>query len=424
MEKKYTKEFIDSLSESEKINLAKKRIENVMVQWYIDDPIMLGAFCLVDKIPDKTQKTVGINTKTNPAKITFNPNFILSLSEERLEFVLVQEGFKILLRHPTTRINKPENIAATASTITVSPMSVGSLINIQGMEDFFMTPEKFGFPPNKYFEDYFRRLMDQQDNTDSTLEKMFGSAESSSGEDGDGESFQEFNDQNSAMKEYMNPNSTNTKDWSPSELFESEIKSLVDDHRGSAKNWGKYTGNSMGEILAANTPKISWKEVVRRFARSVMSRRTVPSRMRVNRRHDTRLPGSRREYDTKIVFAVDVSGSMSDKILQEGFSVINSVSKHAEVTYIQFDTEIKKTEKNFKKARESFTILGRGGTDFNCLIDYVDQNKYDGLVIFTDGYASAPKQPIKTKVLWLLHSKDQKPPVTWGNIAHIDLDEA
>ena len=40
---------------------------------------------------------------------------------------------------------------------------------------------------------------------------------------------------------------------------------------------------------------------------------------------------------------------------------------------------------------------------------YIDKNKdYDGLIIFTDGYASRPKLPKnnKTRILWLFNDED------------------
>lgn len=448
MSKRYSEEEISKMDLNLKIALSKKKIEKVLVNWFNEDPIMLGVFCLVDKRPDKNQKSLGINTKIHPAAVTYNPNFILSVSEERLECVLAQEGFKLLLRHPSTRLSKPRNIAGLASSVTVTPMSLGPLLNMEGMEDFFPTPEKFGMPNDKYFEDYFRRLMDQQEATQEQIQEIWNSMSDedkqdamdnasqpsqgdsgqepgeagqgqSSGQGQDGDGFEQFGGGDEAMKEYFDPNGTNTVDWGENELFDSDVKNMIDEKKSSAKDWGKFTGDAMGDIIAANTPKISWKEVIRRFARSVLSTRTFSSRMKTNRRHDLVLPGQRREYDTKIIFAIDVSGSMSDDDLKEGFAVINSTAKHADITYIQFDTEIKKVEKDFKKAKQSFSVLGRGGTDFQCIVDYAKEHKHDGIVIFTDGYACSPTKP-KAKVLWLLHEESQTPPVEWGGVAYLN----
>jgi predicted metal-dependent peptidase len=104
--------------------------------------------------------------------------------------------------------------------------------------------------------------------------------------------------------------------------------------------------------------------------------------------------------------------------------VINSVCRHAEIEYVLFDTEIKLVEKKMKKAKDKFKIKGRGGTDFEMMCRYADKNKADGMIIFTDGYAPAPNPPKSCKVLWLLTNKQNKPPVDWGFVAHLDRAES
>lgn len=51
-------------------------------------------------------------------------------------------------------------------------------------------------------------------------------------------------------------------------------------------------------------------------------------------------------------------------------------------------------------------IIGRGGTSFQPVIDFVAeaQPAYDGLIIFTDGYADMPRIPrnFRTRMLYVL----------------------
>jgi len=64
------------------------------------------------------------------------------------------------------------------------------------------------------------------------------------------------------------------------------------------------------------------------------------------------------------------------------------------VDVLQFDSEIK--------------VIGRGGTYFQPVIDYIDKNKeYDGLIIFTDGWAPIPTTPKnkRTRILWLFNNE-------------------
>jgi len=61
-----------------------------------------------------------------------------------------------------------------------------------------------------------------------------------------------------------------------------------------------------------------------------------------------------------------------------------------------------------KKSKTEFQVKGRGGTDFQSVIDYVAKNQgYDGLIIITDGYAPVPDVPplLSTKLLWVIDNE-------------------
>lgn len=446
------------------LNKAKKRMDKIVVNWFVQDPMLLGAWSLTEKIPCKDTKNIGIDSRSQPPCIRYNPNFINSLNDEVLEHVMASQSFKILLRHATTRIKKPKEVAGLASDITVNQMSMKNLPNIDGIMDIIPMPGKFNLEKNQWLEKYYRDMMDKLDKTTEDINKMFGPKKQNSpgqnpggqsgqgGEDGDEESdgqgsgsqqgdeegdaqgsgdsnldedgFQKVGSQKESLKEMMDPRGETNKNWGENVVLDADVQNMVNEKKGSSKMWGKFTADFLGDIVAANTPKISWKEIIRRFNTSVVTTSTVSTRKKANRRFDLDAPGRRRVYTTKIIFAVDVSGSMSDDDLAEGFAVINSVCRHAEIEYVLFDTEIKLVEKKMKKAKDKFKVKGRGGTDFEMMCRYADDHKADGMIIFTDGDAPAPNPPKSCKVLWLLTSKDNKPPVEWGFSAHLDRNES
>ena len=48
----------------------------------------------------------------------------------------------------------------------------------------------------------------------------------------------------------------------------------------------------------------------------------------------------------------------------------------------------------FRRARREVQLTGRGGTDFCPILAYLDEYRdYDGLIIYTDGYAPCPPPP-------------------------------
>jgi len=327
---------------------ALKKMESVVAGWFSSDPVMLGAWCIVDKVADPRQKTFGVDSRNNPPCIRYNPYFVDAVSKEYLEAVMASEGFKILLKHPTTRLKSPRTISNMASQVTVNSCIMGS-VNDQKIFNNALNADKFGMESGQWFEYYFRELLENLPESLQKVSKMFqkqigengeekqdGQGEGQQGE-GEGNGYQQFGSQGDAMKEYFDPTSTSNQDWAENDLMDADVQNMVNEKKGSSKQWGKFTGDAMSNIVSANTPKISYKDILRRFHNSVISTKQISSRMKVNRRYDLAQPGHRRVYTSKLLFAIDSSGSMSDEDLKEGFAVVNSLCKHSEITYLMFD---------------------------------------------------------------------------------------
>jgi predicted metal-dependent peptidase len=121
--------------------------------------------------------------------------------------------------------------------------------------------------------------------------------------------------------------------------------------------------------------------------------------------------GKKSEFTSRLLIAIDVSGSISDEELNLFYSAINRFFVYGmqSVEVIQFDTEIKGKPVEFKKSHKTIHISGRGGTNFQPAIDFFTtaKNPYDGLIIFTDGFAPPPEivSALKRKVLWICSNK-------------------
>ena len=171
------------------------------------------------------------------------------------------------------------------------------------------------------------------------------------------------------------------------------------------KGWGNISGNLAGQIIAANKPKVNWKKEVRWFINKVVMMGRKSTRMRPNRRYGMVSPGSKRNYTSRLLVAFDTSGSVSDKQLEYFATELNGMIDHVETDFIQFDTVIHGKPEPYSKKASKIKIKGRGGTCFQPVITLADEKKYDGLVIFTDGYAPFPSKP-KTRVLWAVCEQD------------------
>ena len=192
--------------------------------------------------------------------------------------------------------------------------------------------------------------------------------------------------------------------WDEDELTVQMINEVIN----TTKSWGSLGGN-FAEILKASVKaKINWRNIFAGFRASIISSKRKLTRMRPNRRTGFENMGSVRRFDTKLLVAVDVSGSISTESLKYFYGVINSAFKYGfeSIDVVQFDCGVRAVH-SLKKVIRDVAIIGRGGTSFQEPIDYAHENGYDGLVVLTDGYAPEPTIPegFKTGILWVCENE-------------------
>lgn len=389
----------------EEILISTKNMTKVMMDWFSNDPVLFGAWCLLEKVPSKTITTIAVSTKAKNTHIKYNPNFVSKLSMEKLELVMLSETLRVLLRHPTTRLINPPVVSNMASNVTVT-QCVDKSTRKSSNEQVNKLFKELELESDKCFEEYFRNILDQMN--DPKVTQAIQDMSKSTLKD-DSEGYTEFKSEGEAMKEYGNPFNGASEEWGENSDWDETIKGYVSDARKSSKNWGKFTGSLQGTIEAASKSGINYRTMLANFAQTVRKEETYTSRMKYNRRYGLTSPGYRHKETSKVLFALDASGSMSDGDLSEGFAIVNHTCRHSELSYLIFDTEIKHVEKNFKRPKKFHNVYGRGGTCVQAVIDYAEKANIDGLIIFTDGYLEKVTKPKHTKVLWLLtqdHPKD------------------
>lgn len=425
--------------DDKKLNQAKAKFDKVIFDLWKKDSVLFSALSMLDKVPTPSYSTIGIDvTEKHRISLKYNPNFINSISVERLELVLYTEGMRLLLRHPTTRLKEPPNISYLASSLAINQLSNSDVEKLlQGIGDITPDPKRFGLKDNLAFEEYWRELYAGSEKTNQIIQQIWGSMSKEDKEkklhqaitnaeneldNVDEHGYQQFANEKDAMKMYTDPNGNSNQGWGLNIIFDADIKTFINKVRHKTRMWGKFTANIQSQILALLDPKISCKDIIRKFGTSILTGKTVPSRLKINRRWDLERPGYKRTYKPHVIFAIDSSGSMSDEDLQYGFGIINRLLFFAKIQFVEFDAQIKKVEKNFHTARKNFHVYGRGGTNFEPIMTMADNEKIDGLIVFTDGCAGPPHKP-KCKVLWLLQSKDAVVPVDWGMRTYLDRFE-
>lgn len=417
----------------------RERIRRIAEIWFLREPLLFGIWMTHQLIASPHLKTI----RVNHGQIEYNPQFIDSLNPHELEQTLQFETTRILLRHPYSRRKENAERSYLASNITLQEYLHSSL-------PFPNAQDCFGDSAfnQQYFEFYYNKLEEMSDAARAAAtaqdSALSGNAPSSpGGGDREGDAAQaaapdENPEESSAeqpdarseadsqasgqtadqttelesaagspLEDYAEAGAENAESWDEDDWLNERINQTIEDVRQS-QSWGSIAGKLREQILATLKPKLDYRTVLRQFRTSIISLNRELTRMKPSRRYEFLYMGSRRQFSTRLLIAVDVSGSMSSEDLQRGFSTINRFFQYgiAQIDVIQFDTEIKGQPLILKKARHQVKIIGRGGTNFSPVIDYIDRHSdYDGLIIFTDGEASIPPRPKNrlTRILWLFN---------------------
>jgi predicted metal-dependent peptidase len=191
-------------------------------------------------------------------------------------------------------------------------------------------------------------------------------------------------------------------------LLENQTKHIVNQVADQViKSKGDIPGE-MAEIIkriqTVPPPKFDWKGYLRRFAGKSTRTFTKKSRRKFNKRLPD-FPGLKLKRHKHILAAVDTSGSVSTKELKEFLQEMHHLTKTgADVTLMQCDTAISHVGK-FDPKRD-VEIHGRGGTEFQPVIDYFNEHnpKYSCLFYFTDGECPAPEN-VPRNTVWVISSR-------------------
>ena len=346
----------------------------------------------------------------------YNPAFIDGLGRNELEQVLVIESMRILLKHPYARRPGNHELAYAASNLTLQEYLETSL-PLPRARDAFGTTEF----DRQYYEFYYNKLSERLASGGSLAAALGGGSVQAAGGGDGGDAAAETGGRtagdgagpSSPLDAYVSPRLSgreNTDGWGPDELRSDQIDDRIRVARESG-SWGSVPGRWKERILASLQPRLNYRAVLRQFRASVLSVHRRLTRMKPNRRYGFQYMGSRHDFTTRLLIAVDVSGSMSGADLARGFSAINRFFKYGveAIDVIQFDTELKGEPVTLRRARRSVEVEGRGGTSFTPVIEFLDAHPdYDGAIIFTDGHAPVPPRPKnrRTRLLWLFNREE------------------
>lgn len=352
----------------------RDRITKLLERWFLSEPALFQVLC-VHSIEENASMPCAV--RSGRRKLEYNPAFLQEMSDEALDQALRTEAVRILLKHPYQR--RPDACSQQA-------VAIGSNITIGDNYEFAQfsidRPRDYDLPEGQPYEWYSRRIQEMLPSAD-------GPGKGGAGTDR-AEALQATADRDAAVSEL----------WDEDDLTVALIDGIIE----GVKDWGSLAGQFAEQLKASARTKINWRNVLSGFRASILSSKRRLTRMRPNRRTGFDNMGSIRRFDTKLLVAVDVSGSISSQDLSYFFGVINSAFRYgfSSVDVLQFDVGARVVQ-TLRKVMRDVTVLGRGGTSFQEPVDYAHENGYDGLVILTDGCAPPPSIPdhMRCKIVWV-----------------------
>lgn len=399
----------------------RQRVARIVEKWLLVEPLLLATWTSHAFVSEPRIQTIRVQR----GRIEYNPGFIEQLSDRHLEATLRFEALRILLKHPYSRRQAHSAISYAASNLTLQEY-------LQTDLPFPRAREVFGDRSydKQFFEFYYHQLLDQQPPTapiassegaaGASIVGIGTSASAPRTVNAEPESNEPETDQSAPPNEdsstqpkdlllvYTDPaqsGSENTAQWNQDELLSDRLDELVRTAQAN-DSWGSIGGQLREHILANLHPKLDYRAILRKFRTSILSQQRRLTRMKPNRRYGFTYLGSRRDFTTRLLFAIDVSGSMGTEELRQGFSLINRFFNYGvpAIDVMQFDVAITTRVMTLRRAQHEVQLTGRGGTNFDPVLAYLDEHReYDGLIIYTDGYAPCPQPPQnrRTRILWL-----------------------
>lgn len=445
--------------------MIEEKIHKIVEYWFLMEPALFVIWCTHKLV--KNEK-LAVPMRSGRQMIEFNPEMMKDWNESEIAERLRFEVLRILLGHPYMRqpFKARKGILGLASDITLKSLYKDT--------STLPVPSDLIYEKGKCFEEYYalvRKYVEQKEtetysppyeidggllddgggglDEDADCKKSSSAPDKSDdGSSCDGEIEETEEDSNdkyatengddpelhdsgddeeiagggressepdiggdtSEIENMMRPYTEAAELWEEDQLMQESIREKIEQVK-RMNQWGSLPGKVVDEILASTIVRIDYRQILSMFRASVLSSSRKLTRMLPSRRYGFEYMGSKRDFTTELLVAIDVSGSVTNEGISQALSIINRFFKYGveNIDVIQFDYGLQGEKMTMKKAlKDKFKVQGRGGTDFQAPIDLFLKEGYDGLIMITDGFAAVPEVPkvFRGNILWLIYENE------------------
>ena len=430
------------LAEDQKYT-AKQRLERVY-HWLPREPkyrligtvALHGSYVVNDYVPTAC---------TDGRDVWYNPDFVQTLNDKELRFVVIHEQFHKMLKHAwmLKRLRDRDPLLAN--------MAADYCINLM-IRDTDPNEVNIALPRGEDGNTFC--LIDDEFKNLSTFQ-IFDILWEENQEEGDGEDSQ---DAGTSADEESSPDNTSSRQVTNSEADSREgeysqkirdrMKSNHDDHefdeiaddpeksakaeseinsaiRQAIHIAGKDAGDFLGYVKEALEVVTPWQDVLRAFMKNYVRGKGTTTFRRFNRKtigSGLYLPSQHTKETGEVIVAADASGSCWS-VLPQFLSEIQTIAEECNpqrIRLLYWDAAVEREEvyepSEFKTLIQSAKPSGGGGTDPTCAYEYIRDRINSGVytkaiscvIILTDGYFYnsfyGDWQSLRIPVLWGINS--------------------
>jgi len=358
--------------------------------------LMIGEYTVRDDVP---------TAQTNGRDIEFGREFVDSLSDAELRFLILHETYHKMYRHLITWKHLHDVDGRCAN------MACDYVINIKLTDE---NPDGWAVMPKVGLLDAKYRGWDAA--------KVFWDIYDKDDQGGGGSG----NDSGESMDSH---------DWDGAQDMDAkeqrELAREIDQAiRQGALVAGKVGGEVSRDLTELMQPQVDWREVLREFVTDTCKGDDYGTWSRPNRRHignDMYMPTTLTERVDELVLAIDTSGSINQRDLTTFLSEVVSICEVVtpeRIRLLYWDTQVARDEVYergpYDQLASSTKTMGGGGTDVSCVPTYLRDNQIStqAVIALTDGYLYAGWGEWSCPVLWCILDNERAVP-TCGQQLHI-----
>lgn len=409
---------IEDVPEDQHESAARDKLITARVRLQKEQPFFSYLTMGLNLIETKTMPTAGVDNNGN---LYYNPDFVNGLNKEQTKTLLAHEALHVALIH-LSRIGGDRRPFTwnVACDIIVNNMLKMNKFEFTGLMSKAIVPDD-----NKYkiggvvIKDLDKKFVEEVYDIIEQLIKhkkimVMESAKGDSYKDSDGVKQQLDKHKHGKPKEQESKQEKEAR-----EKTEKEWKKRLSEAYTYSKNQGKEPLGAERHIDELLHPKLNWREILYRFVTNEIPfdfTYSYPSKKSIATGYY--MPSIIRDNKIEVTVAIDTSGSIGEKELNEFVSEVYGIGKsftQVKMHLLYWDAALQNHYQLDNTELDDllkYKINGGGGTDFSRVYDYMKKEipLTKVLVFLTDGFATFPSKE-QYKTLWVL-SKESAAPST------------